>query len=51
MPLGWIEKGTAIPAEDLGTWPNIVETRGEERQQMGEGWSMGRKGLREITNI
>jgi len=30
MPWRWIEKETATPAEDLGTWSDIVETREEE---------------------
>jgi len=30
MSWRWIEKETAMPAEDLSTWPDIVETREEK---------------------
>ena len=46
----WTEGGTATLAEDLSTWPNIVEIRKEEEWQRKGDWNMGEEKSRETTN-
>ena len=41
MQWRWIEKGTVMPAGDLGTWPVTVEIEEEGGRWMEEGWSRG----------